>query len=53
MVEQTEPILDKRGSMLADEQVLCVVRTRVQKAESDQKCEGKKIGWELGLSGLK
>jgi hypothetical protein len=39
--------------MPADEQVLYVVRERVQKAESDQRCEGKKIGWGSGLSRLK
>jgi hypothetical protein len=39
--------------MPAVEQVLYVVRGRVQKAESDQKCKGKKIGWASGLSRLK
>jgi hypothetical protein len=39
--------------MPAEEQVLYVLHGRIQKAESDQKCEGRKIGWGSGLSRLK
>lgn len=39
--------------MPADEQVLYLVRGRVLRAESGQKCEGKKIGWGSGWGRLK
>jgi len=39
--------------MPADEHVIYEVGGSVQKADSDQKCEGNKIGWGSGLSRLK